>query len=92
MFRANMSLLKDKGCLAYIEDLASDMAHAVHAAHLQEERCACWDQFKEDVKEFLLHTGARKARELREKDAELIHQIRELEKGRGATLATTQPW
>ena len=92
VFRANMSLLKDKGCLAYIEDLASDMAHAVHAAHSQEERCARWDQFKEDVKEFLLHTGARKARELREKDAELLHQIRELEKGRGACPETRALW
>ena len=92
VFRANMSLLKDKDCLAYIEDLASEMSQAVHAAHSQEERCTLWDQFKDEVKEFLLHIGARKARNRRKKDAELLLQIRELEKGRGACPETRALW
>ena len=39
-----------------------------------------------------MHTGARKARELREKDAELLHQICKLEKGRGACPETRALW
>ena len=92
VFRANLSLLKDKDCLSWIESLAREMSHAVCVAHSQEERCTLWDSFKMKVKDFLLRTGARKARERREKDAELLHQIHELERGRGPCPESRALW